>query len=75
MEAISRDADLGRVVIDYARCVGCRTCYYACPFGAAKFDADRGRPFKCDLCGDRDVPACVAACPNRALIVIDEEAG
>lgn len=66
-EAISRDG--GQVVIDYAKCVGCRTCFYACPFGAMKFDADRGRPFKCDLCGGQ--PLCVDICEDNALAYID----
>ena len=73
MEAISRDVELGQVVIDYSRCVGCRTCYYACPFGAARFDADRGRPFKCDLCGGR--PLCVDVCMDDALAYADPTAG
>jgi len=68
-EAISRDAVFERVVIDYSKCVGCRTCVYACPFGAMKFDADRGRPFKCDLCGGD--PLCIDACDDNALAFSD----
>lgn len=64
-EAISREAGLERVVIDYSKCVGCRTCFYACPFGAMKFDADRGRPFKCNLCDGQ--PLCVELCEDNAL--------
>jgi carbon-monoxide dehydrogenase iron sulfur subunit len=71
-EAISRDAALDRVVTDYSKCVGCRTCVYACPFGAMKFDADRGRPFKCDLCGGE--PLCVAICEDKALAYADPTA-
>ena len=29
---------------------------------------------KCDRCTDRDEPACVAACPTRALVFAEEEA-
>jgi len=68
-EAISRDEGRGQVIIDYTRCVGCRTCFYACPFGAMKFDADRGRPFKCDLCGGQ--PLCVEICEDQALAFKD----
>lgn len=68
-DAISRDAALGQVVIDYARCVGCRTCFYACPFGAMNFDSERGRPFKCDLCGGQ--PLCVEICTDKALAFTD----
>ncbi len=42
----------------------------ACPFGViARAPAPNGRvmALKCDLCPDRDVPACVAACPTGAL--------
>ncbi|MEW5910891.1 MAG: 4Fe-4S dicluster domain-containing protein, partial [Thermodesulfobacteriota bacterium] len=31
-EAISRDLNLGRIIIDYHRCISCRMCVSACPF-------------------------------------------
>lgn len=53
------------------RCLGCRYCEMACPFGAPAYDADRGVMTKCHLCGHRLekglLPACVAACPTAAL--------
>jgi len=64
-EAIGREPDLERVAVDYHKCVGCRTCFYACPFGAMNFDADRGRPFKCNLCDGQ--PLCVELCEDKAL--------
>ena len=64
-EAISREPELERVAVDYHKCVGCRTCLYACPFGAMNFDADRGRPFKCNLCDGQ--PLCVELCEDKAL--------
>ena len=70
VRAITRRAD-GLVLVDTAACVGCRYCEWACPYGAIRFDARTGTVSKCDLCreaveaGDR--PACVAACPQRAL--------
>jgi anaerobic carbon-monoxide dehydrogenase iron sulfur subunit len=27
---------------------------------------------KCDLCPDLDTPACVANCPNEALIIVED---
>jgi carbon-monoxide dehydrogenase iron sulfur subunit len=41
----------------------------ACPFGALAKDDRERIVFKCDLCPDRDVPACVEACPTKALFI------
>ncbi len=63
--------DDGTVFVDADKCVGCRYCSWACPYSAPQFNADTGHMTKCDLCKDyRDTgqsPACVAACPSRAL--------
>ncbi len=64
-EAISRDSEMVRTVIDYNLCVGCRMCVHACPFGAMGFDEARGRPYKCDLCGGN--PLCVEFCEPDAI--------
>jgi Fe-S-cluster-containing hydrogenase component 2 len=53
------------MVINYDRCIGCRTCVAVCPFGAARYDAVRNRPIKCELC-DGD-PQCVKMCPTEAM--------
>ena len=63
--------DDGIVLIDTLACIGCRYCEWACPYGAIQFDVERRIATKCDFCYD-DVgagrpPACVAACPMRAL--------
>lgn len=61
----------GTVFVDPDKCVGCRYCEWACPYSAPQFNADTGHMTKCDLCKDyRDTgqdPACVSACPVRAL--------
>lgn len=63
--------DDGLVVIDEARCIGCRYCEWACPYGAPQFDASAGVMTKCNFCEDvvaeGESPYCVAACPARAL--------
>ena len=68
--AMTRRPD-GIVAVDIDRCVGCRYCEWACPYGALRYDERAGRMSKCDFCAadiDRGrEPACVASCPMRAL--------
>ncbi len=66
-----RKLDDGTVAIAAERCIGCRYCEWVCAYGAPRYDAKTGRMTKCDFCRDeREAgrpPACVAACPMRAL--------
>lgn len=61
----------GTVYVDETKCVGCRYCQWACPYGAPQMNTSTGHMSKCDPCYDyRDTgqnPACVDACPSRAL--------
>lgn len=63
--------DDGTVYVDESKCVGCRYCEWACPYSAPQFNAATGHMTKCDLCYDYrstgQDPACVSACPSRAL--------
>ncbi len=70
--ALSKDPISGVVEVDRQRCVGCWTCVMACPFGAITPDIAEGAIAKCDLCPGLSVPACVAGCPNGALVFVDE---
>ncbi len=67
----SRNADTGFVQLDEAKCIGCRYCIWACPFGAPRFDSTKGVIGKCTFCADRQAggksPACVELCPTGAL--------
>jgi anaerobic dimethyl sulfoxide reductase subunit B (iron-sulfur subunit) len=64
--------DDGLVILDQTRCTKCQKCAYDCPYGVVQNDGRGNDPLsKCDGCAE-DVdagrlPACVAACPNRAL--------
>ena len=53
------------------RCIGCWTCLMVCPFGVITRDANKHLAVKCDRCHKLDVPACVNACPTKALVVKD----
>ncbi|HEX9160338.1 MAG TPA: hydrogenase 2 operon protein HybA [Thermoanaerobaculia bacterium] len=56
------------------KCIGCRYCQVACPFGVPKFQWSKLSPrlVKCELCKDRlaegKLPGCVEACPRQAVI-------
>ena len=73
--SFKRAAD-GIVLVDADKCIGCKLCSWACPYGAREYDAHDGVMKKCTLCVDRiynenleeaaRVPACVAACPTGA---------
>ncbi len=68
--AISKSPD-GIVLIDANKCIGCRYCSWACPYGAPQFNESTGVMTKCTMCNDLlakgEKPACVDACPYRAL--------
>jgi carbon-monoxide dehydrogenase iron sulfur subunit len=53
------------------RCIGCWSCIMACPFGVIVRDRHKRIAVKCDRCHKLDVPACVNACPTKALILVD----
>ena len=64
--AIARNEATGAMAVNAEKCVGCRQCVAACPFGQVRFDDQTFKSFKCDLCGG-DNPSCAAFCPTRAL--------
>jgi len=72
VEALT-ELDDGRLKRFNMRCIGCRSCAHACPFGTLAPGALLFRDSLCDLCQDRcvDVPTCVATCPYGALAYED----
>jgi len=67
--AMTRDPQTGAVKHDEEKCVGCWSCIMVCPFGAIRTNMETHKVgSKCDLCAGKDIPACVAHCPNEALV-------
>lgn len=56
----------GVMAIDDAKCIKCKMCMIACPFGNMKYDDVTATMIKCDQCGGN--PECVNICPSNALI-------
>ena len=79
--AISRDAQLGMVLVDGEKCITCAMCAMVCPFDVLTFypsptvKLDKAVAIKCDHCIDRQhqgqSPACVEACKVGALVFGD----
>jgi Fe-S-cluster-containing dehydrogenase component len=71
----------GIVLVDYDKCIGCKYCSWACPYGARELDEKQQVMKKCTLCVDRIYdarlpeaerkPACVLACPTSARLFGD----
>lgn len=70
--AIYRD-QRGVVLGRDQRCVGCWNCMMVCPYGVVNWQKERRVAVKCDRCPDLEVPACVEACPTKALVYAEAE--
>lgn len=82
-EAITKREDDGIVVVDQEKCIGCKYCGWACPFGAPTY-GDDGLMSKCNMCLDSGpgsgagtkskneqenpiTPNCVSDCVGEAI--------
>ncbi len=75
VRAITKRAKDGIVLIDGDKCIGCRYCVWACPFGAPQYNSNTRVTQKCTLCSHRTTdanqeltglkPACVDTCIAR----------
>jgi Fe-S-cluster-containing dehydrogenase component len=67
----------GIVYVDYTKCVGCKACMVACPWGAVQWNPELFKAQKCDLCMDRIdqglKPVCVTVCTSGCLHFTDSD--
>ena len=67
--------DDGVILVDSERCIGCRYCIQACPYGARYLHPKTQTADKCTFCYHRItkdlLPACVEVCPAQARIFGD----
>jgi len=72
--AVYRREESGPVLMDAAKCIGCKACILACPFGMARLSYEGRVAQKCDLClgllAPGEEPICVRSCPSRALQLV-----
>ena len=68
-KALYRDENMGTILNDLERCIGCQSCDFACKnnrAGVIKPNPETGSPENiCNLCGGD--PQCVRNCPYDAL--------
>ncbi len=67
--AVTKNPKTGMVEYDKQKCVGCKMCLLACPFGAITIV--NGLPTRCDLCGGD--PVCIKFCEPGALTFGESE--
>lgn len=66
------DQHTGIVAVHEERCVGCQYCIAACPYQVRFINPETRTADKCDFCQQTQLkqglqPACVMACPTKAL--------
>ncbi len=73
VDAISKRRD-GIVLIDQEKCIGCKYCVWACPYGAPQWNEVTRKVEKCTMCVERTdrglEPACATTCVGKALTYV-----
>jgi Fe-S-cluster-containing dehydrogenase component len=75
--AMQKRPEDGIVFVDEEKCIGCKQCMYACPWGVPQWNPQALKAVKCDLCKDRIDeglrPACVTKCITGCLYLEEKE--
>ena len=65
-----RDEATGMVLVDKEKCIGCKYCMMACPYGVRSWNAAESVVEKCTLCAhlskNGELPMCVRTCSAGA---------
>ncbi len=67
-QTLVRNQETGAIDRHRQRCISCRMCVAACPFGNMLWDDAYRCVQKCDLCGGD--PHCVPFCPTGAIAYV-----
>ena len=71
VKAYEKDPVTGIVKHLDDQCIGCEYCILKCPYDVPQYNHTRGIVRKCDMCVGRlevgEAPACVQACPTKAI--------
>lgn len=71
VNAITKRAQDGIVLIDQDKCIGCQYCNWACPYGVPVYNEVTQKIEKCTFCVHRIDqgmrPACADTCVGRAI--------